>query len=204
MPPIGGIFWKEEEFSMKTETLLKRQLDLVLAGLMPDNRRVVQVILHTGLRVGDVLTLRLDQIGRQFVVRQQKTGKPIRVGLPDWLSQEIREAALSGGTTPWAFPSSTDRQRHRTRQTVWKDLKRLQRSLHLGINLGTHSMRKEYAVDLMSRYGDIEAVRRALGHDRATTTMVYAMADQLTKSALSRRRTRAHKARAGRLHEVSG
>lgn len=186
---------------MRTETLLKRQLELILAGLMPDNRRVVQVILHTGLRVGDVLALRLDQIGRQFTVRQQKTGKPIRTGLPDWLVREIMAAALEGGPTPWAFPSPKDRQQHRTRQAVWKDIKRLQRSLHLPVNLGTHSMRKEYAVDLLTRYGDIEAVRRALGHDRSTTTMIYAMADQLTKTAVQRRRTRAHKARKARLIE---
>ena len=180
---------------MRTETLLKRQLELILAGLMPDNRRVVQVMLHTGLRIGDVLELRADQIGRQFTVVQQKTGKKIRVGLPDALAAEIRTAAQAYG------PSPRQPQQHRTRQAVWKDLKRLQRALHLGVNLGTHSMRKEYAVDLLSRYGDIASVQRALGHDRPATTMIYAMADQLTRTAQERRRTRAHKARAARLLE---
>lgn len=186
---------------MRTETLLKRQLELILAGLMPDNRRVVQVMLHTGLRIGDVLELRADQIGRQFTVVQQKTGKKIRVGLPDALAAEIRTAAQAYGPSPWAFPSPRQPQQHRTRQAVWKDLKRLQRALHLGVNLGTHSMRKEYAVDLLARYGDIASVQRALGHDRPATTMIYAMADQLTRTAQQRRRTRAHKARAARLLE---
>ena len=184
---------------MRTETVLKRQLELILAGLMPDNRRVIQVMLHTGLRVGDVLELRLDQIGRQFTVTQQKTGKKLRCGLPDSLAQEIRQAAQAYGPTPWAFPSPRQPDQHRTRQAVWKDLKRLQHALHLGVNLGTHTMRKEYAVDLLQRYGDIDTVRRALGHDRAATTMLYAMADQLTRTAQQRRRTRAHKARAARL-----
>lgn len=183
---------------------MQRQLDLILAGLCHDNRLVVQVILHTGLRVGDVLALRQDQIGRQFTVIQQKTRKPIRVGLPDRLVVQIKAAADQYGPSPWAFPSPRNPEQHRSRQTVWKDLKRLQRGLHIPVNVGTHSMRKEFASDLMDRYGDLAVVQRALGHDRATTTMIYAMADQLTKTALDRRRTRSRKARAARLPSTRG
>jgi len=42
-------------------------------------------------------------------------------------------------------------------------------------------MRKAYAVALMARYGDLKRVQRALNHDRYTTTMIYAMADQLAR-----------------------
>ena len=37
--------------------LLKQQLDLVLASLMPANRLACEVALHTGLRISDVLAL---------------------------------------------------------------------------------------------------------------------------------------------------
>ena len=36
-----------------------------------------------------------------------------------------------------------------------------------------------YAVELMRKYGDIERVRRALNHDNAEVTMIYALADRL-------------------------
>ena len=47
---------------MKTEYLLHREVEHVLAALMPVNRVVMRVCIHTGLRVGDVLALRTDQI----------------------------------------------------------------------------------------------------------------------------------------------
>lgn len=180
---------------MRTEYILQKQLELVLLSLTPDNRRACEVMLHTGLRIGDVLALRRDQIGRQFSVTEQKTGKRRKVGLPDWLTADI--LAASAGS-PWAFPSPGDQSKPRSRQAVWKDLKRAQKAFRLPINLGTHSLRKYYAVQLMERYGDLERVRRALVHDNSTTTALYAMADRLTEVQLSKRSTRAARARAAR------
>ena len=60
---------------------------------MPQNRLIARVCLHTGLRVGDVVALRTQEIGQQFMVREAKTGKRRRVGLPENLQGLI----LSGG-----------------------------------------------------------------------------------------------------------
>lgn len=186
---------------MKTEYMLEKQLKLVLLSLTPDNRRVCQVMLHTGLRVGDVLALRKDQLARQFAVTEQKTKKRRRVGLPDWLRAEIVQAA---GPSEWAFPSPRDPAQHRTRQAVWKDIKRAQRAFRLPLNLGPHSMRKYYAVDLMDKYGDLERVQRALAHENAATTALYALADRITETNLHHRSTRAAKAREKRAVDKAG
>ena len=169
---------------LRTDYLLRSQLDLVLAALLPDNRRALQVQLRTGLRIGDVLALRSDQIGRSFWVTEAKTGKRRHVGLPDWLTAEILRAAAG---SEWAFPSPRDPGKHRTRQAVWKDLKRVSRALRIPVNVGTHSMRKAYAVDLMHKYEDLDFVRRDLSHDNASVTVLYAMADVLTQTAASRK-----------------
>ena len=50
------------------------------------------------------------------------------------------------------------------------------------MNLGTHSMRKAYAVRLMHRYHDLKKVQAALLHDRPEVTMLYALADKLSGS----------------------
>lgn len=52
-------------------------------------------------------------------------------------------------------------------------------------NLGPHSARKIFAVDLYHRTGDLEAVRKALNHTDQAVTMLYALADQLTSRHLS-------------------
>lgn len=159
---------------MKTDYLLHREIGHVLAALTPENALVCEVMLHTGLRVGDVLALRTEQLGPRFWVKESKTGKRKQIGLPGPLLARIK--AQAGPV--WAFPGR-DGTKPRTRQAVWRDVKRAAKAFRLPQNAGTHSMRKVYAVDMLERYGDIDRVRRALNHDRMATTLIYAMADKL-------------------------
>lgn len=168
---------------MKTEYLLQKEVDLVLAALTPENRLVMRTALATGLRVGDVLALTPDRLKPHFWVTEQKTGKKRQVGLPEPLLSDLKNSAGEA----WVFPGRSPR-RHRTRQAVWKDVKRAARAFRLPQNVGPHSARKVYAVDLMRKYGDIDRVRRALNHGSETVTMVYALADQQLEAKYRRRR----------------
>lgn len=168
---------------MRTEYLLQKEVDLVLAALMPANRLVMRTALVTGLRVGDVLALKPDRLKPHFWVTEQKTGKKRQVGLPEPLLSDLKNC--SGEF--WVFPGR-DPRKHRTRQAVWKDVKRAARAFRLPQNVGTHSARKVYAVELMKKYGDIDRVRRALNHDSETVTLVYAMADAQLAAKNRRRR----------------
>ena len=158
---------------MTTEYLLEREVDQVLGCLMPVNRLVCEVMLHTGLRVGDVLALRRDQLSRHMAVREAKTGKVRRVGLTADLLERLQNQA----GVVYVFPSRTRPNSHRTRQAVWQDLKRAAAAYRLPQNVGTHSLRKVYAVEQLKRYGDIAKVQRALNHDNEATTLIYCMAD---------------------------
>lgn len=160
---------------MKTEYLLHREVEHVLAALMPVNRVVMRVCIHTGLRVGDVLALRTDQIAPRFWVTEQKTKKRRIVGLPADLLADMHKIAGK----KYVFEHGNDPERHRTRQAVWKDVKRAARAFRLPQNVAPHSARKVYAVDLLAKYGDIAKVQRALNHSGPSVTMIYAMADQL-------------------------
>ena len=53
---------------LTTEYLLNREVEQVLGCLTDANRLVLQVCLHTGLRVGDVLALRTEQLKPRFAV----------------------------------------------------------------------------------------------------------------------------------------
>lgn len=158
---------------MKTEYLLRKEVDLVLAALMPANRLVMRVALHTGLRVGDVLALTPDKLRPHCWVTESKTGKRRQIGLPEPLLSDLRAQAGD----KWVFPGK-DPEKHRTRQAVWKDVKRASRAFRLPQNVGPHSMRKVFAVDLMQKYGDIAKVQKALNHSNPAVTLIYAMADK--------------------------
>lgn len=148
-------------------------MEHVFAALTPSNALVCRVCVHTGLRLGDVLSLRTDQVGPQFWITEAKTGKRRRVNLPDKLVRQIKSQAGS----EWAFPGRFDGPR--TRQAVWADVKRAAKAFRLKQNVAPHSFRKVYAVDLMRRCGDARRVQRALNHADYATTMIYIMAAEL-------------------------
>lgn len=158
----------------RSEFLFEKQVDLVLAALTKPNATVIKTALHTGLRIGDVLSLRADQLAPRFWITEQKTGKRRQVGLPAPLLAEIR----AGAGDIWAFPGR-DPKKHRTRQAVWYDVKRAAKLFRMTQNVTPHSFRKLYAVRLMKRHGEIDRVRRALNHKDILTTMIYAMADRI-------------------------
>lgn len=169
---------------MRTEYLLEREVELVLGLLTYENRLVLRVLLHTGLRIGDALQLKPEQLKANFWITEQKTGKRRQVGLPEPLLTDLRNCADG----EWVFPGSKP-GKHRTRQAVWKDVKRAAAAARLTANVAPHSARKVYAVELLRKYGDIERVRRALNHGGIEVTMIYALADQQLSAKGRRRRS---------------
>lgn len=168
---------------MKTEYLLDREVELVLAALTPENRLVMRTALQTGLRIGDCLALRPGSLKPHFWVTERKTGKKRQVGLPEPLLSDLRASAGKY----WVFPGRNP-HKPRTRQAVWKDVKRAAKAFRLEQNVAPHSARKVYAVKLLEKYGDIDRVRRALNHNSESVTLIYAMADKQLEAKFRRRR----------------
>ncbi len=177
---------------MKTEYLLHEEVEHVLAALTPQNRLIARVCLHTGLRVGDVVALGAQQIGLQFTVTESKTKKRRKVGLPADLLRDIKAQAGK----EWAFPGRKAGT-HKTRQAVWGDVKRAAKAFRLPQNVGPHSFRKVYAVELLAKYGDLARVQRALKHSSVEVTFIYAMADKLLEAKPPRGQKKAVAARSG-------
>lgn len=168
---------------LRTSYIEPSALGLVLATLTEPNRLVVEVMLATGLRVSDVLNLKTEQVkrGQRLTVRERKTGKSKRVYIPRTLWQRL----LAQAGRLYVFEGRRDWRVPRTRQAVWRDLKRAQgifggRSLDKGVNLGTHTARKVYAVEDYRRSGSLQHTGQALNHSAAhvATTMIYALADK--------------------------
>lgn len=172
---------------MKTEYLLQREVEQVLGLLTPVNRLVLRVSLHTGLRISDVLSLKTAQLSSRFWVTESKTRKKKFIGLPRELLDDLRHVAGK----IYVFESRTNPKKHRSRQAVWADLKRAAKAFRLPQNVGPHSFRKVYAVDLLEKYGDIKRVKKALNHQYDSTTLIYAMADAALHAKYKKRRKRA-------------
>lgn len=140
-----------------------------------ENALALRTSLETGLRIGDVLQLRPQDInGRTVTVTAQKTGKECQKVLSADLCKRLSQIAGK----KWVFEGRFG-DKPRTRGAVWKDIKKAAKVLKLKENVGCHSARKTYAVELFHEEG-LPTVQQELQHDNVDTTMLYAFADLLS------------------------
>ena len=149
------------------------------------------VSLETGLRIGDVLKLRHDDVkGGYIYFTAEKTKK---AGKAKISRITARRLAVENGSV-FCFPGR-DKRKHLTRQAAWQRLKRT--CAKYGINsagISPHSMRKIFGVEVYKNEG-AEAARQALQHNDLRTTEIYILSDWLTGDNASKPLVRADIAR---------
>lgn len=161
--------------SMRTDYLNPKLYNKLYAVMTYSNVLALRVSLETGLRIDDVLSLKPEQLkGRTLRGEAEKTDKPYKKVISADLAKRLR--SVQGKY--FIFPHRTKKKEHRTRQAVWKNLKKACRLQGIELNIAPHSARKTYAVELFHDSG-IEKVQKELQHDRMSTTMIYAFADIL-------------------------
>lgn len=162
----------------RADYIAKQEFKHLLAALMPPNRLALEISLATGLRISDVLNMRTAQLAERMTVRELKTGKNRRVRLP----LELYQRCLSQAGKVWVFEGRTDWKKHRTRQAVYKDIKRTAALFRLphGLQISPHTARKVYAVAAYQQSGSLRHVQQLLQHSDEAVTMLYAMADEMT------------------------
>jgi len=149
----------------------------VLAALTLENRLAVIVSMLTGLRIGDVLNLRTDDVRKgRFTITEEKTLKHRAVRLP----QSLQARLLSIAGKIYVFENRIDARRHRTRQAVYRDIVRARKAFRLSGHISPHSARKIYAVREYKKDFDSRRVKRLLNHSSEAVTMIYCLADEIT------------------------
>jgi hypothetical protein len=105
-----------------------------------------------------------------------KTGKPDKKVISADLAKRLLQVANNGRLFDGRFGDKP-----RTRQAVWRDVKKAVKRLGIAGNVAPHSARKTYAVEDFKDNG-LAQVQKDLQHDRLSTTLIYAFADLLTSS----------------------
>lgn len=150
----------------------------ILAALTYENRLAITVSLLTGLRIGDVLNLRSrDLIRDRFTITEEKTLKRRTIRLPEQLRDELQ--GIAGKI--FVFENRLTARKHRTRQAVYKDIKRAARAFRIKSNVSCHTARKIYAVSEYKKDFSVARVKKLLNHSSEAVTMIYAIADELTE-----------------------
>lgn len=163
---------------MRSEWIPKGEMEHILAALKPENRLACEISLYTGLRINDVLSLTIEKVRKQrFTIREEKTGKTRTVRL----SKELCDRAIACSGAHYVFEHRLNGRTHRTRQAVYKDLKRVVSAFGVKAQVSPHSLRKIYAVDEFQSHGDLARVKKLLNHSSEAVTILYAAANVLRK-----------------------
>jgi integrase len=167
-PPLR----QKHVWAIRTRLQIEREIrDLALFNLAIDSK----------LRGCDVVAIKVDDVApngyaiERAMVRQKKTGRPVRFELTEQTRQAIDEYLTAAGKKPGDFLFSGRRpgQSMTTRQYA-----RLLADWLIAIGLdphvyGTHSLRRTKVTLIYRRTGNLRAVQLLLGHTKIESTVRY-------------------------------
>ena len=133
--------------------------------------------IETGLRISDLLSLKVSQISHfgNLDIRESKTGNWRSFKFEPYLLDELNTVVSSYNLIPdhYIFFSHVNRKKkHISRQYAHRLIARISKIRGLE-HIGAHSMRKTYACRLFRSTGSLEAVQAILGHKHISTTLIY-------------------------------
>lgn len=136
-------------------------------------RLVYEIGCATGLRVSDIVSLEKEVLNkREPVIKEQKTGKSKRIYIPVKLKTELKKYSKKNKKYIFETRSKTG---HLTRQAVHKHFKKIAEETECHENIGTHTMRKNYALKLLKKGKSLKYIKNKLNHDNLSDTLLYLM-----------------------------
>ncbi len=144
------------------------------------DRTMLEVLYATGVRVSELINLKLSQINlNQGVLRIVGKGDrerliPLGDEAQDWIREFIEGARgeiLLERQTEYLFP--TRRGDRMTRQAFWHIIKRYAKKAGISKKLSPHTVRHAFATHLLNNGADLRVVQLLLGHSDVSTTQIY-------------------------------
>ena len=144
------------------------------------DRTMLEVLYATGLRVSELVNLKLIQVNlNQGVLKIVGKGNrermiPLGEEAVQWIQQFLqgpRVEILLERQTDFLFP--TRRGDRMTRQAFWHIIKRNARKAGVSKDLSPHTLRHAFATHLLNHGADLRVVQMLLGHSDLSTTQIY-------------------------------
>ena len=150
------------------------------------NRAMVEVMYGCGLRVSELVTLRLSNLffddGFIKVVGKGSKERLIPIGTTAmemvnlYVNGKRKELKIKKGEEDYVFLNR--RGAHLTREMVFMLVKKWVAAAGIDKTVSPHTFRHSFATHLIEGGADLRAVQEMLGHESITTTEIYTHLDQ--------------------------
>ncbi|MED4530927.1 tyrosine-type recombinase/integrase [Metabacillus fastidiosus] len=170
---------KDKELLKEIKTYLKesneRNYILFLLGI------------HTGLRISDILSLKVKDVqGWAIFIREKKTGKPREIKMPSELKRAVRSYANGKARHEYLIKSRVGKNKPITRGMAYVILNQIAEAFGLE-RIGTHSLRKTYGYHHYKAFNDLALLQIALNHNDIKETKRYIGIEQDDLNELQRK-----------------
>lgn len=145
------------------------------------DRAILEVLYATGLRVSELIGLRLGNLHLAMGLIQTigKGDKERIIPLGDyaihWVERYLQEARplLTKKHPDETFLFVNSHGTGLSRQGIWKNLKALVREAGITKTVTPHTLRHSFATHLLENGADLRTVQELLGHADISTTQIY-------------------------------
>ncbi len=168
--------------SLPTVLSQKEVETLLRTSRHPSTRAIIMVLYSSGLRVGEVVRLRhedLDPDRGLLCVRKGKGGKDRYTLLSRKALEALKTHLLlrdaespDASPSPWLFPGVPRSQHLRTR-SVQKTIQTAGKRAGIRKKVTPHTLRHSFATHLLEAGTDLRYIQELLGHASTRTTEIY-------------------------------
>lgn len=151
------------------------------------NKAIIEVLFSCGLRVTELVTLRLSQVYEEegFIRVMGKGAKERLVPISATAIKELhlwyydrRQMKIKPGEEDYVFLNR--RGAHLTRTMILIMIKRTAQAAGIKKNISPHTLRHSFATALLEGGASLRIIQAMLGHEKIGTTQIYTHIDMST------------------------
>lgn len=141
----------------------------------PKHRALILLLYSAGLRIGEVVRLRpedLDEERRLIHIRGGKGRKDRYTLLADTALTAVKRYQEPGSPGPWLFPGQRP-EKHISTRSVQQVIETARQRAGLKKEVTAHTLRHSFATHLLEAGTDLRFIQELLGHASSRTTEIY-------------------------------
>jgi len=156
--------------------LSQKEVIKILTSVKNEKHRAILTLIYSsGLRVGELVRLRIEDIDSERMlihIRQGKGRKDRYTMLSKVALKVLRDYIIRYKPETWLFPGGKE-GKHLTERSVQRVFESALQKAGISKDVSVHSLRHSFATHLLENGTDLRYIQELLGHKSSKTTEIY-------------------------------